>query len=247
MIMGRERAGLYPYERISSAGSVLDSQAGLTAWKQRMVARGVAMSPHLVALAASSDNKSTLNRVAKEAMDAAGGGSASGMGTAVHSFTELVDKGEEWKHAPSHLVPVLEGYAATMERYGLEPECIEEFVVVDDLRFAGTLDRVVRSKATGKSYVADVKTGADTPKYALSTAVQVALYSRGERYEPETGERSPLPAVDQEVGILIHLPLDGRPCELYELDIALGWEGAKVARWVLDWRGGKGARPAKSF
>lgn len=242
LIKDPETGVMSPYERISSAGSVLDRQDGLTNWKLRMAVRGVAISPHLIALASSSDSKATLNRVAKEAMTAAGGGSAAGLGTAVHTFTELVDRGEAYSHAPSNLVPALDGYKKTLAAHGFVAVGIEEFVVVDELRYAGTLDRVLKSERTGRHYIADVKTGADTPTYALSTAVQTALYSRGKRYDPETGERSDLPRVDPDVAILIHLPLDGRPCALYVLDIALGWEGAKQARWVLDWRRGTGAR-----
>jgi len=111
-------------------------------------------------------------------------------------------------------------------------------VVVDELKCAGSLDRLVRLP-DGRVVVADIKTGADEPKYASGVSAQCAIYAHGQRYNPETGERTELhPDLDPETGLLIHLPLapvDGvQVCQMYTLDLVAGWERALLAAQVRD-------------
>jgi hypothetical protein len=115
----------------------------------------------------------------------------------------------------------------------------ETFVVVDEVQAAGSMDRLLRHKATGRVVAADIKSGKSDPDYPLKVTIQTAMYAHGERYDQETGERLPLhPDVDLDHGLLIHVPIrTGRPrAALYPLDLVRGWELAQMAVRVRDAR-----------
>jgi hypothetical protein len=109
-------------------------------------------------------------------------------------------------------------------------------VVNDALQVAGTFDRVV---AVGDlRFIADLKTGG-IDYAAAKIAMQLAVYANSERYDPETGARSPL-AVNQERGLVIHLPAGEGQCSFHWADLKAGWEGVQLAAQVWAWRARKG-------
>lgn len=236
------------YVRTSTLAKVLDDTSNLTTWKQRMTAVGLARSPHLIDRVVSLVNKHAdpvtdarrdLNGIVKDAGTAAGQGSAADVGTALHEMTEVLDSGEELRVVNERWKPHLDAYlAATAHLEMLE---IETFVVNDVLQSAGTFDRLVRLP-NGRVVVADLKTGKSDPDFPLAVATQIATYARGSRYNPETGERSPLhPDLDPTVGLLIHLPAKSSPptCRLFDLDLVAGWKAAQLALQVREVRAWK--------
>lgn len=231
------------YSRVSSFGKVLEDTYNLTQWSARMAIVGAVKDPSLAAQIAGiinrhedpvSEAKADLNKLVDRAKDIAGANVASSTGTAVHSFTEVLDGGGTPEAVPAALQPVLDAYQwGTTSLRMLESEL---FVVVDDITAAGTLDRLVELP-DGRVVVADLKTGKDEPRYGNGVTTQVAIYAHGLRYDPETCERAPLhPDLDITTGLLIHLPL--RPvkgkqtCDLYLLDLVDGWERAQLAHTV---------------
>lgn len=233
-IIPPEGGDLITYQRASSLGGLLDDLNGLMLWKQRVTALGLARRPELLdrvaAIAANHDDpvaeaKTDLNKVCREAMEAGGGSRAANTGTALHEFTEALDRGR--KVAPSRWDARLAEYkAATAHLTMLD---VETFVVCDPLQVAGTFDRLVRLP-DGRVVVADLKTGSTDPDYPLKAAVQIAAYAHGERYDPDTGKRTPLhPDLDDTRGLLIHLPATGTGCHLYDLNLVEGWTAAQCA------------------
>ncbi|MFJ1932607.1 hypothetical protein ACIOGZ_08005 [Kitasatospora sp. NPDC088160] len=114
--------------------------------------------------------------------------------------------------------------------------------------------------------IGDLKTGSSMAYGALKAASQLAIYSRGELYDHaafpvdqrdrksfEAWKRttfspsaasaaySPLPGVNQDWGVIIHLPAGQAHCTLYWADLRLGWEAARLA---LDIRGMRARRGA---
>ena len=231
------------YTRVSSFGKVLEDTFNLTQWGARMAVVGSVMDPSLAAQIAGvvnryadpvSEGKSDLNALVDRAKDIAGANTASSTGTAVHAMTEVIDNGGTPKAVPDALQPVLTAYE--WGTAALEMIEAEVFVVVDDITAAGTLDRLVRLP-DGRVVVADLKTGKDEPRYANGVTTQVSIYAHGQRYDHETGQRSPLhPDLDITAGLLIHLPLkpvkDKQVCDLYLLDLTDGWERALLAHQV---------------
>lgn len=224
------------YTRVSTLAKALDDTHNLTMWKCRMTAVGVATRTDLRALAASHpDDKDTLNRVVTEAMEFAGTSTSANTGTALHMFMQIADSGGDISACPAELLPDVEAYRAKMTALGVKVLASERFVVCDDLTVAGTMDRLVATH-TGKIVVADIKSGASAPDYALSTAIQVATYAHGDLYDPDTGTRVPIPGVDRSVGLLIHVPQGKAECNVYSLDLEQGWQAARLAKQSRDWR-----------
>lgn len=129
----------------------------------------------------------------------------------------------------------LEAYRKALADAGVEvsPRWVEVPLVCDEIKCAGTTDRLVR--VNGRYHIADLKTGG----YLAwdEYAIQLAVYARSVPYNLESGERRKWPKpVDLERGLVIHLPAGKAECTLYWVDIAAGWEAAQYATWVREWR-----------
>lgn len=230
-----------PYTRVSTLAKSLDKQEALTKWKQRMTAIGIAQRPDLLTLvqATREDDRQTLNDVCEQALAAARSQAAANTGTALHSFTEMIDAGTPLEEitASDDIKRDLEAYRATTD--SLDMLAAETFVVQDEIKCAGTFDRLVKHQ--GKIYVADIKTGQHEPNYPHGVTVQCAIYANGTGYRPGTGRTVSLAqiGVSLERALLIHLPAGKATCELYWLDIEAGWEMAKTAKRVREWHNTK--------
>lgn len=226
------------YTRVTTFIDCLEDKSTLSDWKLRMTLKGLSRRPDLMEDYAKigdpdGHDKWKAKGVAELAMQAAGAGYKAEMGTAIHEATEALDRGEE-PNLPPDLLPDVTAYSHAMKQLGVEVEEIELFSVNDDLRCAGTMDRIVR---WGDLHVvADVKTGI---AYYGKTAMQCAIYSRSLRYDPETYERTPLAgahngegfegAVDTGTGLFIHVPLGQGTCTVRALDLNQGWEDVHLA------------------
>lgn len=221
-----------PYTRCTTYVDCLEDKFNLQKWQQRMVAIGLADRPDLLlAVAAHRDDKKHLGRICDDAIEAARGSAAATTGTALHSLTEVVDRGQELPVVPDDARRSIDAYQQTTS--GMTHLAIEQFCVLDDLQIGGTPDRVVTFD--GRNYIADVKTG--SLKWgAGKIAQQLAVYSRCQAYDVETGQRTALPQVDQDRAIVIHLPAGEGRCDLYWIDIRLGWEAVQLAGRVRAFR-----------
>ncbi len=228
-----------PYTRTSTLAGTLNDQTALGDWKCRQTLIGAARRPDLIALTqAHADNTTELARITRQAQDAAGSDSAANTGTAIHAFTEQADKHGHTQHVPPEYRPLIDAYRQLLAGQNITVIGSERFCVQDEIETAGTWDRLVNTP--DGLMIADIKTGRDAPKYALSTAIQVAVYAHSALYDHETGTRTPLP-LNTATGILIHLPLDGRPPCLYRLNLTEGWMAALLA---FDVRATRKIKPA---
>lgn len=229
------------YTRISTLSETLDDKSGLLDWAACNAAVGVVRDPGIfsqIAHLASAhrdpwlipEAKQQLKPLVKRAQQIAGSEDAAGIGTALHGLTQLVDEGREPEFVPPQLRPWIEKYREALEAWEVL-DC-EPFLVVDEIQGAGSMDRLLRHKVTGRIVCADIKTGRSDPDYPLKVTMQVAMYSRGQRYNQQTGQRRPLhPEVDLDHGLMIHVPVrTGEPrATLYPLDLTEGWWLAKIA------------------
>ena len=220
-----------PYTRATTVAGALDDLNGLMGWKQRMTALGLVIRPDLmVAVAAHRNDKEKLSKIVIEATEAAAASAAATTGTALHSLTEQVDRGET-------LGPVPESAQADLDAYmkataPLTAVHIEQMAVLDDLKVAGTPDRVV--EYGGEIFIADLKTGSISFPHKI--AVQLALYAHGQPYDYTTGTRGTWGHVNTERAIIIHLPAGSGHCELVWTDIKAGWRAVALAVEVRKWR-----------
>lgn len=239
LIVPPEGGNAIAYTRVSTLAKALDDLNNLMAWQSRKTAEGLLMRPDLITrtagIIANGDpntdwpTKKALNTVCREAREAAGAGTGASAGTGLHALTEAVDRGERLPYVPDADRARLEAYSeATADLVALDAET---FVVCDELRTAGTFDRLWRT-ADGRAVVGDLKTGKSEADYPLATAMQLAIYAHGKRYNPETGERSALSDhLDLTTALLIHMPASGG-CQVIPLDIEKGWHAAKLAAEV---------------
>lgn len=225
------------YTRASTGAKAVDDLNGLIGWAGRQVLRGLVARPDIYEFARTvGDNDEEIKQLAERAKEAAGSSTAATLGTTLHWWTDQLDKGiADLSSVPADWVGLLAAYRKSIEK--LEVVESELFVVCDKLRFAGTLDRLYRLP-DGRVIVGDIKTGKWAASYgSMSVAIQCAIYSHSERYDPETGERSPLhPDLDPDTTMLVHMPLEGEKVDLYELDGELGYYGAELARRVINIR-----------
>lgn len=236
------------YTRASTLGSALEDSFGLTLWKQRMTAVGIASRKDLVLAAnASRTDKDKLNAIVEQAMEVAQSGAAATIGTSMHSFAEMVDRGEDPGYIPDEFLPDLNAYRELTEPL-FEHVAIEQFCVCDELEVAGTPDRVSRLRrpltaptgetiAAGEVLITDEKTSGSMDFGGIKFAVQLATYSRGEAYSIKTGTRTPWPGpVRQDWALIVHCPSGAGRADLYWVNIAAGWELAQLAVHVREQR-----------
>lgn len=233
---GKER----PWTRATTWAKSCADTTALAKWQQRMVAKGIANRSDLYALASATDveDRKTFDQLCQDAMEAAGSATGRNQGTALHSFTERVDRGEQ-VDVPAQWRDDVNAYQQAMTRSGLtvRPEWIERITVVRDLGVAGTFDRVVL-RPNGQPVVFDLKTGQKLDYSWGEISIQLALYANADAiWNDHTGEYEPMPDnIDRQHAIVAHLPVGQSRCDLYELDIAAGWEMAQVCGTVRTWR-----------
>ncbi len=242
-------AQLVPYQRVSKLAKTLDDTGNLMNWKQRVTAIGLAVRPDLMLRVKSvlsmypdplnnTEATQRLRRIIKEADEAGGGSAAASTGTAYHELTEALDAG---KDMPTYLGEDVE---RRLDQYreataDLKVVATEVFVVNDEIRAAGTFDRLFQMP-DGSTRVGDLKTGRHDPRYPHGVAAQVACYANSMIYNPETGERTPIhPELDRDWGVLVHLPAKDDGCRIYTLNLRRGWriiETSGIVREIRAWK-----------
>ena len=238
MIMPPRGTKRVAYRRATTFVKSLDDMSGLMKWMSRQVALGMGQRKDLVLAAAAADpaDKRKLGEIADKAAEHAKGmsGDAAETGTALHSLTERVDRGERLGVIPSEYKADIEAYRRATEH--IEFTGIETFRVHDDWKVAGTADRI--GVLHGRPMIMDIKTGSVDFPHAM--AMQLAMYSRSVPYDIATDTRTADPEpIDLNRGVIIHLPAGQGRCDLYEIDIAKGWGACLIAKQVWDWRGRK--------
>lgn len=227
------------WTRVTTFAKSISDSMGLTKWQIRMAVRGIAMRPDLLALAASApaDDRSTLDRVAEQAKEAAGTSSGANSGTALHAMTERVDRGERLNVPPPWDADVA-AYSRALRaaRVTVDPELIERIVVCEALGVAGTFDRVLRLPG-GTLVIGDLKTGRDLSYSWLEIAIQLAIYANADAmWNGITGQYEPMPAVDKDMGLVVHLPVGSAKATLYGVDLRAGWAAAQLCASVREQR-----------
>jgi hypothetical protein len=219
------------YTRTTTVAGSLDDGTALVAWKLRMAAAGLTLRPDLLlAASAHRDNKLEMDKLVEDAMEAAGATAQANIGTAIHTLTEKYDRGEDPGVIPDEYTADIQAYADATKIF--KNVFIEQFCVLDKYKIAGTPDRVV--EYNGQLYISDLKTGSIS--YPNKIAMQLAVYAHGLPYDPATATRGSWGGVNQEKGIIVHLPAGSGKCELHFVDIAQGWKGIELAMKVRTFR-----------
>ena len=235
-----ETKELKAWTRATTIASTLGNTWALEAWKMRQVARGIARYPSLRAKLVGIDpmqatlaphEKKLLNEVCQEAMDRVGSSDKADVGTSIHAMCEQLDLGErEIADYPEEFHGDLVAYTGGLAAHEVTilPDWVERIVINPEIGSAGTLDRIVAYG--GGTYIADIKTGS-LDFSLLDISIQLSIYANavgawtGEGYEP-------LPDVSKTDALVLHLPAGKANFSLWVIDIAYGWEQAKLSRDV---------------
>ena len=226
------------FPRVTTIAKCLDDEGALTAWKGRMTATGlVQRNDLLVAASAALEDRTALDRIVQQAIEAAGASSKANIGTALHSLTQALDLGQKPAILPG-LQTDVDAYLKGITDHGviIDPRFVEVLLVNEKYEYAGTADRIARFNTRKKKQVFDLKTG--SIDYAMNAiAVQMAMYANAEYiYNWQTQEYIPMPDIDKTRGVILHLPAGKGELALYEVDLVAGWEAAQMAMDVRAWR-----------
>lgn len=259
----RGTTGPIGYTRVTTVAGTLDDGGGLAPWKATMTACGIIMRRGLraqwEALMAenygdpwyrSDEAKAECKRLVEECSAVGGANDRRDMGTSLHTITALADLGRMPVHLTEETEADIAAYVRGMTGAQIEivrlPDdmiAIELTVTLDDWNVAGTFDRLVRVPGFELPLIADLKTGRDLSYSWQSIAVQLAAYSRADdiyRQGPaEDGSldiRMPMPAVDQDWGLVLWLNAGTAELELHYVDLNAGWEAFEKSMWTRRWR-----------
>lgn len=224
-----------PYTRATTVAGSTDDMYGLMRWKQRQTAIGLAdRKDLLLAVTTHRDDKKRLDDLCEQALEASASSAAATTGTALHSLSEVVDRGEEPPTVADDVKRLLDDYRRITEPF--EMVTMEQMVVLDDYQIAGTPDRIVRWG--GQCFIADLKTGKSLDYGQQKIAAQLAIYSRGVGYDHINETRIDLPDVHQTAALVFHVPASGdEEPAVHWIDIGRGWEiGVDLCRRVRQWR-----------
>jgi hypothetical protein len=233
------------FTRVSNIAKVLEDTYHLDLWKDRMLAKGMAMRPDLVMLAGATplEDKRTFGDLTRSARDTAGGSQGANHGTAFHSLTEIVDRGEPIPQG-THLdnVKRLGLYRQSLEdhRLAVIPEWMERVVLNREHRLVGRTDRALIARdmsllghpSTGYGCViGDVKSQKSMDFGCMSIAMQLAIYAHADLvWNEEKGcWEEPDITLNRDVAVVMHVPSDRIAADIHVIDIARGWELVQVA------------------
>lgn len=223
------------WQRVTNFIKLVDDTYHLELWKQRNVAKGIAMRPDLVEAVQPLDvkqDKERLNRIVERAQDIAGAYKMSGEGTALHTSTELADyAGGSLATVPAHHQPRVQLYLDALRVNGLTvvPDMIERVTASQRYEVAGKFDRVYQL-ADGSYVIGDLKTGDSLDLSMASIAGQLACYEDGinhtgiwdgARYDERIKVRT-------DFGIVVHLPSTRDEVTVYRIDLSQGHELNRV-------------------
>jgi hypothetical protein len=230
----------YGWQRVSNLVSAYSDQFALRMWEIEQTLRGVAMDKALYTelldteLPADKEaRKRWVEGFVERCKGVAGGAEGARYGNHRHAVVEDLHAGLPMAGQPADVRRQASLYSSALVRHGLRamPGMQERRVLVEELEVVGTLDNIVND------YVADLKTQKRFWTF-LEIAAQLATYAHGDAmWDPETGTWRDMPTVRHDVALVLWMPRvhpSGEPAvDVYEVDIAAGWETAKHAYKIV--------------
>lgn len=242
-----------------------DSKA-INDWQKRNVVMGASLRPDVLRRAhglTHENGKEQLDRIVGELDTAAGGKVSSEEGTFLHEETEYIDAGlKTWPESPPAYQQDLRRYVHALEEYGLEPVpgLIERTVMVREFGgVVGSFDRIFYHRASGQYVIGDLKTG-KTLKWGMDEIqAQIWFYAHGvnqsgvydwntDTWRPVAHDAGvpntmpPLVHVREDVGVIIHMPVQGPEAGavyVRKADLVRGKAYAELCASVRDWEKSK--------
>lgn len=221
------------WQRVTNFVKMTDDTYHLELWKQRNVAKGVAILADAgrvdIMDLAQRDvklDRDRLNNICETAQDVAEAYKMADEGTALHTSTELADyAGGDLNRVPTGHRDKVRMYLDALAANGLTvvPDMIERVTASARYECAGKFDRIYRL-ASGVNVIGDLKTGDSLDLSFPSIAAQLECYEDGvnnhgvfdgQRYDDSI-------KVSHEFGVVVHLPSTRDEVTVYWVDLAQG-------------------------
>ena len=257
---GEDGSRARAWTRVTTLAGALKDRYGLERWDNRNIVWGIGQRPALWAQAAAAKltDVKTLDQITDRAKEAADHKAGADLGSAIHTFAERVDRGEDLD-IPEPFASDIAAYRKAQELAGITTAVgwIERVVVVPELHVpdagvygvVGTLDRVSNAMEWQLPRIGDIKSAADKERdgrvvdpiqtYGMDDIpLQLAMYAHGTHWwdiENETWVEMPM-KLDQERAVVFHIPAGLGECRVWEIDIAAGWEAVQLALDIRRWR-----------
>lgn len=221
------------WQRVTNFVKMTDDTYHLELWKQRNVAKGVALLAEAGRLdisdLAERDvklDRDRLNKVCETAQDVAEAYKMADEGTALHTSTELADyAGGDLNRVPVVHRPKIRMYLDALAANGLTvvPGMIERVTASAKYECAGKFDRIYQL-SNGVRVIGDLKTGDSLDLSFPSISAQLECYEDGinnhgvfdgQRYDDSI-------KVDHDFGVVVHLPSTRDEVTVYWVDLSQG-------------------------
>lgn len=229
------------FTRVTTGAHALEDTSGLDRWKMGNVVLGLKDQPELLdsldLFADPAQVRKDVRHVADKASEVAGADQASELGTAIHAWTEAVERdGLALEDVPGQFRSYVEAYLHALSAAGVStvPGMVERIVYNSSTGWVGTLDRIYQL-ADGTRVIGDVKTSKTLDYSYLSFATQLACYASADYMLSLDGKRwEDMPPVGNMYGVIAHVP-SNRPghCELVTMDLNAGMQALELAHQVI--------------
>lgn len=224
----------------------------LNQWSARMMLKGIALAPSIVARVAvvmnqklpPGEEKALLQPIAEEAKSIAAAREPAEQGTAIHALAEQIDGGMEDVTLPEPWDRDLVAYQHILKQHKLAPipDLMERIVLCKRYKVAGKFDRILKMAKPCPTCnrtlaIGDLKTGRDLQYGWNEISIQLAVYAYADLIlDYATSTFSPMPEVCQHTAYVMHVPVGQGLATLYEVDIVSGWYGSELTKMVREWR-----------
>jgi len=225
--------------RVSTYAKTISDMAALHLWEQRNVVKGLTARESLYALACSTpwEDDKAIQAIAERAREAAGASDGAHRGTALHNFTEAVDRGQPI-HGPEGYLADAAAYAQALRDHQItiDPALIEAVVYVPRFQLVGRIDRVAHSPLWG-NHVEDLKTARNIWKTWCEITIQLACYAHASHWWDNARDAwVPMPAVSQTDALVAHALVGTAETTFYRVPVELGWRAAELCESARAWR-----------
>jgi len=234
---------LQAWSRVSTIAKSVSDQWALGQWSCRHTALGLSKKPKLLdeiqGLHPEKD-KNRIQSIVDEAMEVANAHYRAQEGTDFHTDAQFWEEsGQPSLGEDDSLELHLYQKLLEQEEITVLSEYIERVIVIPDLGVAGTLDKFLYKEEWELPRIGDLKTGKTSNlKYLFNeTSIQEALYSRGTyMWTGKNNGYMEMPEIDQQFGVIIHVPIGEKRASLWNIDIDEGWAAVDLCFKVREWR-----------
>ncbi len=221
------------WQRVTNHTKLTDDTYHLELWKQRNVAKGIAMmilDGRITAQQLSKmdvkEDRDRLNKIVEAALDKAEAYKNADEGTALHTSSELANHaGGDLNKVPTHHRPKIRMYLDALAAHGLRvvPGMIERVTVSMRYGVAGKFDLIVQLP-DGSYAIADLKTGDSLDLALPGIAAQLEAYEDGvNTHGVWDGQRfDDSIKVRDDIGVIIWLPSTQDHVEIVPIDLNEG-------------------------